>query len=140
MHRSALLLVTCSFVLVYSTAWADMKPQGSDPVFRIYLSARGGGTGTSLYMETDQPLMVISSAANVQIAGNVVRLTMTRADASRFANITRQHANQMLILVGRGRALQGVQVTSPITDGVLEFRYPQEELAADYVKKRFGLR
>ena len=90
-------------------------------------------------MKTDQPLMVISTAANVEIVSNgkAVRLTMTPADARKFANVTRQHPNQLLILVGRGRALQGVQVGAPITNGVLEFRYPQEELAADYVKKRF---
>ena len=141
MHRcSTLLLLTCSFVLVYSIAWAEMKPEGGDPVFRIFASARGGGTGTSLYLETDQPLMVISTVANVEVAGNTVRLTMTPADARKFANVTRQHPNQLLILVGRGRALQAVQVGSPVTNGVLEFRYPQEELAADYVKKRFRLR
>ena len=93
-------------------------------------------------MKTDQPIMVIATAANVEIANNgkVVRLTMIPSDARKFAEITRSHPNQLLVLVGRGRALQGVQVGSPVTNGVLEFRYPQEELAADYMRKRFRLR
>jgi len=136
------LLLICSVALLHSTVCAEMKPQGGDPVFRIYGSGRGGGTGTSLYMKTDQPLMLISTVADVQVSkdGKTVRLTMTEADARKFAEITRQHPNEMLILVGRGSALQAIQVGSPVTNGVLEFRYPQEHLAADYVKYRFRLK
>jgi hypothetical protein len=137
-----ILILVCSVALLHSTLYGEMKPQGGDAVFRIYSSGRGGGTGTSLYMKTDQPLMVISTVADVQVTndGKAVRLTMTQADARKFAEITRQHPNEMLILVGRGSALQAIQVGSPITNGVLEFRYPQEHLAADYVKYRFRLK
>ena len=136
------LLLICSALFVHSGLLAEIKPEGSDAVFSIYASGRGGGSGTKLYMEGDRPLMVISAVADVRVSSDrkMVRLTMTPADARKFVGVTRQHPNELIILVGRGRALQAVQVGAPVTDGVLEFRYPQEALAADYLKKRFGLR
>jgi hypothetical protein len=136
------LLLICSVALLHSTTLADTRPEGGDPVFQIFASGRGGGSQTRLYMKGDQPLMVISTAANVEVSKDrkAVRLTMTAADARKFADITRRHTNELLILMGRGRALQGVMVTSPVTNGVLEFLYPGDAAAADYLKKRFRLK
>ena len=38
------------------------------------------------------------------------------------------------------KVLEAMRVTSPVTDGVLEFTYPDDAAVADYLRKRFRLK
>lgn len=86
--------------------------------------------------------MVVSTVSNIQESKDrkAVRLTMTRSDAHQFADITRQHANDLLILESNGKVLEAMRVTSPVTDGVLAFESPDDAAMVDYLRKRFRLK
>ena len=138
MNRFYGSVLICLSWLVSSAAWADMKPTDSNaPVFEIYSSSGSGKTITA-----KQPLLVISSVANVQLSTDrkAVRVVLTPSDARKFADVTRKHVNDLLILQANGRVLEAMQVASPVTNGILEFAYPDDAAVADYLRKRFRLR
>ena len=86
--------------------------------------------------------MVVSAVSNVQLSNDrkAVRLILTRSDARRFADVTRKHAKELLILEANGRVLEAMRVSSAVTNGVLEFTYPEDAAVADYLRKRFRLK
>ena len=86
--------------------------------------------------------MVVSAAANVQLSRDrkAVRIVLTPSDARRFADITRKHVHELLILEADGRVLEAMQVTSPVTNGTLEFSSPDDAAVVDYLRKRFRLK
>jgi hypothetical protein len=143
--RSPLFLITalcCTFFV--TVAYADLKPaDGGAPVFQVFAANAGGGGGSPrVDISGKPPLMVVSTVSNVQLSKDrkAVRLTMNRSDAHRFAEITRKHAKDLLILESNGKVLEAMRVSSPVTDGVLEFEYPGDAAVADYLRKRFRLK
>src|SRR5205085_3825194 len=109
------------------------------PVFRIYGS---GAAGPQINIAGKQPLLVITTPANVQLSTDrkAVRLTLNPSDARRFAEITRKHRNEMLVLEANGRVLEAMQVAAPVTNGTIDFTYPDDAAVADYLRKRFRLK
>jgi hypothetical protein len=86
--------------------------------------------------------MVVSTVSNLQLSNDrkAVRLTLTGPDARKFADITRKHGQELLVIEANGRVLEAMQVSSPVTNGVLEFTYPDDATVADYLRKRFRLK
>lgn len=123
---------------------ADIKPaDGSAPVFLIFAAGSSSAAGSpKIDISGKQPLMVVATAADVRLSKDrkAIRFTFSRNDARRFSDLTRKHANQFLVLQGNGKVLEAMQVSSPVTNGVLEFTYPDDAAVADYLKKRFGLK
>ena len=135
---SHLLFASGLLVLGGAALAAEVKPADSNaPVFQIYSSS---GSGTTITAK--QPLLVISSLANVQMSRDrkAVRIFLTPSDARKFADITRKQVNKLLILQANGRVLEAMQVSSPVTNGILEFTYPDDAAVADYLRKRFRLK
>jgi hypothetical protein len=143
--RPLVPLISILFVLSISTGLAaDRKPaDAAAPVFRVFASESSGGSGApQINLSGKQPLMVISTVASVQLSTDrkAVRVTLTPSDARRFADITRKHSKDLLILEANGKVLEAMQVSSPVTNGTLEFTYPDDATVADYLKKRFRLK
>src|ERR1700730_13053524 len=141
----ALLLISAMTVTAFSCAFsAELKPaDGGAPIFRIFASGSvKGGSSSPINIAGKSPLMVVSAAANVQISRDrkAVRIVLTPSDARRFADITRKHVHELLILEGDGRVLEAMQVTSPVTNGTLEFSSPDDAAVVDYLRKRFRLK
>jgi hypothetical protein len=136
------LAICCTFVS--TIVFADLKPaDGGAPVFQIFAASSGGGGGSPrIDISGKQPLMVVSAVSNVQLSNDrkAVRLILTRSDARRFADVTRKHGKELLILEANGKVLEAMRVSSPVTDGVLEFTYPDDSAVVDYLRKRFRLK
>ena len=135
-----IVAICCTFSA--ASTFADLKPSdGGAPVFQIF-AASAGGASPKIDISGKQPLMVVSAVSDVQLSKDrkAVRLTMTRSDARRFADITRKHAKDLLILESNGKVLEAMRVASPVSDGVLEFEYPGDAAAVDYLRKRFRLK
>src|SRR5215210_394401 len=137
--------ISAVFVLsIVQLAAADVKPtDGIGPVFRIFAadsSSREGSPKIDLFGR--QPLMIVNSAADVRLSTDreAIRFTFTQADARRFADLTRKHADGFLVLQGNQKILEAMKVSSPVTDGILEFTYTDDAAVADYLKKRFRLK
>src|SRR5437764_10801259 len=116
MRRAVLFAVVGGLVLNGATA-AELKPSGGGPLFRIFASGAGSGGGApKLSIAGSRPLLVISTVADVQLSRDrqAVRVTLTPADAKRFADVTRQHARDFLIIEANGKVLEAMQVTSPV--------------------------
>ena len=138
------LLCAAAILFASETFAAGPKPaDGGTPVFRIFGSgAPGRGSAPQINIAGKEPLMVIITPANVQLSTDrkAVRLTLSPSDARRFADITRKHRNELLVLEANGRVLEAMQVAGPVTNGRLDFTYPDDAAAADYLRKRFRLK
>jgi hypothetical protein len=143
--RSFFLLFCAACLFFASDAFAA-SPQSADggtPLFRVFGSGNGsGGAAPQINIAGKQPLMVINAPANVQLSRDrkAVRLTLTPSDAKHFADITRKHRNELLVLEANGRVLEAMQVAAPVTNGVIDFTYPDDAAVADYLRKRFRLK
>jgi hypothetical protein len=143
MHRVLCVLLVNFFMVAALATAADLKPDGNAPVFRIFASDSGAGDSKSpINIAGKQPLLIVSRVANVQVSTDpkAVRVTLTGADARRFADITRKHPNGLLVLESDGKVMEAMQVGGTVTNGVLEFTYPDDATVADYLKKRFRLK
>jgi hypothetical protein len=121
---------------------ADIKPADSKaPVFRIF-SSTAKGDGGHLTVTAKQPLLVISSVADVQLSTDRkgVRIVLTSSDAKKFADITRKYNQDLLLLEGNGKILEAMRVSSPVQKGVLEFSRPDDDAVVDYLRQRFRLK
>ena len=123
---------------------ADVKPaDGGGPIFQIFAASSSSADGSpKIDIGKKKPLLIVSSAADVRLSKDrkALRFTFTAPDARRFADLTRKYANEFLILQGNGKILEAMQVSSPVTNGILEFTYPDDAAVADYLKKRFRLK
>jgi len=141
-----LLFATIGLCVSFDTivTAADLRPADAGaPLFRIFVAGAPTGSGApNINVSGKPPLMIISSAADVQVSTDrkAVRLTMTSSDARKFGGITRKHVHDFLVLEANGRVLEVMQVGAPVTNGMLEFVYPGDAVVADYLKKRFRLK
>jgi hypothetical protein len=60
-------------------------------------------------------------------------------DARKFAALTRNYNQGLLLLEAQGRILEVMQITAPITDGVIGFKYPDQADVAEYLRRRFRI-
>ena len=145
MQRLTVLLVTTLCISAAAIVIAaDLRPADAGaPLFRIFVAGAPTGDGTpNINVSGKPPLMIVSAAGDVQVSTDhkAVRLTLTSSDARKFAGITRKHVHDFLVLEANGRVLEVMQVSAPVTNGVLEFTYPEDATVADYLKKRFRLK
>ena len=143
--RRVFALVAAGYCgVLFSLVAADRTPvEGGGPLFRIFAGDSAGGSGgKTINIGGKKPLMVISAASDVQLSTDrkAVRLTLTTSDARKFGDVTRRHVNGLLVLEANGRVLEAMQVSSPVTNGVLQFDYPDDAVVADYLRKRFHLK
>ncbi len=94
-----------------------------------------------LTFDAKYPLMVVSSVSDVRLARDRkgVIIVLTPVETQKFAAITRKYNQGLLLLEAQGRVLQVVQITAPITDGVLGFKYPDQADVAEYLRRRFRI-
>ena len=144
MHRLIALLITVSSIwFTQAGSAADLRPADGGPLFRIFAagSSPGGGAPT-INIAGKPPLMIVSTVSDVQVSTDrkAVRLIFSSSDARKFGDITRKHVKDYLVLEANGRVLEVMQVGAPVTNGTLEFIYPEDAVVADYLKKRFRLK
>ncbi len=139
----ALLVLLCCVAFAAPAIPAEMRPDGNGPVFQIFTTDLSSGGGSpKIDISGKQPIMIVTRAADVRVSKDrkAVRFTFVGGDARRFADLTRKHRNEFLVLQGKGKVLEAMQVTSPVTNGILEFTYPDDAVVADYLKTRFRLK
>ena len=145
MTRALVMAILGASVFAFDlVAMADMKPaDNGGPVFRIFVVGMGGVSADSpINLNGKKPLMIVTAVSDVAVSRDrkAVRVILNSADARRFADITRKHPNNLLVLESNGRVLEAMQASAPVTNGTLEFTYPEDAVVADYLRKRFRLK
>jgi len=138
-----LIAAVCCSVLISNRAAADLKPaDGGAPVFRIFAGSGAGSASSAINIAGKQPLLVVSAVKDAQLSRDhkAVRITLNFSDTRKFADITRKHPNELLILEANGRVLEAMKVGGPVTNGILEFAIPDDANVVDYLRKRFRLK
>ena len=113
------------------------------PLFRIFaptpMSTPAGTARPHFTFDDQHPLFVVSSVSDLLLARDKkgVLITLTPDDAKKFAAITRKYNDALLLLEADGQILQAMHITAPIVDGILGFKYPQDEQVAQYLRRRF---
>lgn len=122
---------------------ADITPRdGRGPLFRFYASvpAKGGANGVTF--NNKQPLLVVSNLADLRVGRDdkSVLVTLTAADARRFADLTTKYRDGLLLVDANGRVLEVLSPQTSVRNGVIEFKYPDDAVVAEYVRNRFRIR
>lgn len=125
---------------------AEVVPNDpATPLFRIFepipVKASAAADTTRVTYDDKHPLMIVHSVADLRLARDEkgVLLTLTASDTKTFATITRQHNGHRLLLVAEGDVVQAMNITGPIVDGVLGFKFPESAPVAEYLRRRFHL-
>jgi hypothetical protein len=125
---------------------AEVKPTDPrTPLFRIFapipMKSAGIAGPTGFTFDARHPLVVISSVSDVRLDRDRkgVTIVLTPEDARKFAALTRKYNQGLLLLEAEGRVLEAMQVTAPVTDGVIVFKHPDDASAAEYVRRRFRI-
>jgi hypothetical protein len=144
MRYSLLIAFSALFASVVA---ADIKPaDSSKPLFRILKfktmhEAQRKGDEAKGEVDDKHPLLVVWKLFDVRLAHDYkgVQIVLTRDDARAFADITRGRLRYLLFDTGEPRSLEVLQIAAPVTDGVIDFKYPEDAAQAEYLRRRFRL-
>jgi DNA gyrase/topoisomerase IV subunit A len=141
------LLCILTAVTIATSAQADeyFPTDRAKPLFRLFapiaMPTSAGGARPQFTFDDEHPLLVVYSVSDLMLArdNKGVLITLTPEDAKRFAEITRKYNDALLLLEANGQILQAMHITAPITDGIIGWKYPQEEQVAKYLRRRFHI-
>ena len=140
--------ISCAAALLASSAFAaEIRPvDAGTPLFRIFQAlpskaAQGNTKGPEVTLDERHPLLVVWSVRDVRLASDRkgVVLTLIDKDRKTFAALTHKYKQGLLLLEAQGGVLEAIYITEPVENGVLEFRYPDDEAVAQYLRRRFKL-
>jgi hypothetical protein len=99
------------------------------------------GDQSRLTFDNAHPLLLVSAVRDLRLADDRkgVQITLNDDDARGFAILTRKYKGNVLLLESNGRVLEALQITAPSVNGVITFKYPQDAVVADYLRKRFRI-
>jgi hypothetical protein len=135
---------SCLLVIISRGFGAEIKPlERQRPLFRIFATnpAKGDGAQRGISFDDKHPLLVIWAVGDLRLGPDrkAVLVILTNDDARKFSKLTRKYNQGVLVLEGDGRVLEVMQVTAPVDNGTLEFKYPDDAAVAEYVRKRFRM-
>jgi len=146
MQISLRLAAIAGVMLAVPVIGAEIKPvDSSTPLFRIFapipVKPANSAAPAGLTFDAKHPLLVVSSVSDVRLARDRkgVVIVLMPVETQKFAAITRKYNQGLLLLEAQGRVLQVVQITAPITDGVIGFKYPDQAEVAEYLRRRFRI-
>jgi hypothetical protein len=142
-----LRLFSYAAVLLASSVFAgELKPEDpTTPLFRIFQALPKGeqkkNEPPQLTFDAKRPLLVVWSVRDLKLAPDhkSVLLVLTEKDQKVFAALTHKYNRGLLLLETRGTILEVMQVTGPLENGILEFKYPDDATMAQYIRRRFKL-
>jgi hypothetical protein len=141
-QSAAVIILTLLLITAAFGAAADIRPfDPGTPVFRIFLPTPMKGDQSRLTFDNAHPLLVVSAVQDLRLADDrkSVQITLNADDARAFAILTRKHRGGDLLLESKGQVLEALHITAPSTNGVLSFKYPDDAVVADYLRKRFRI-
>ena len=138
-------LFVAVIAVVTSAASADIRPTDTNkPLFRVlkFKALHDGmleGKRAKGDVDVEHPMLVVWKIRDIQLAGDRkgVLITLTAEDTKKFAVVTRRYG--YLVFEGDDRALEVLHITSPITNGIIGFKYPEEAVVVEYLRRRLGL-
>jgi hypothetical protein len=146
MYLPLRLTVIAATMLAASAVAAEIKPANpGTPLFQIFapipMKSADRAAPEGFTFDAKHPLLVVRSVSDVRLARDRkgVMIVLTRRDAREFAAITHKYNGGLLLLEAEGRVLEAMQVTAPVTDGVIAFKHPDDDAAAEYLRRRFRL-
>ena len=144
--RIALLSGLLAIILVAAARAGELTPaDSSTPLFRVFapvpIKTPIGASRESVTFDEKHPLLVVRSLSDLRVAGDKksVLITLTPADATKFADITRKYNDRLLLLEAGGKILEAMHITAPIVDGIIGFKHPEQGPVAEYLRRRFRI-
>jgi hypothetical protein len=144
--RVTLLNGLTALMLLASARAAEYSPADpTKPLFRIFapiaMKTPDGAPRERVTFDDKHPLLVVRTVSDLVLArdNKGVLITLTSADAKKFAAITRRYNDGLLLLEAEGEVLQAMHITAPIIDGIIGFKHPEEGAIAEYLRRRFRI-
>jgi hypothetical protein len=141
MKRSIAFIILLFAGTAFGAA-TDIRPTDpGTPVFRIFAPTPMKGDQSRLSFDNAHPLLIVSAVRDLRLADDRkgVQITLNDDDARAFAVLTRKYRGSDLLLESNGRVLEALQITAPCVNGVISFKYPDDAVVADYLRKRFRI-
>ena len=142
MKRLPVILVFALLVSPAFGAATEIRPMDpGTPLFRIFQAIPMKGNPSGLTLDKAHPLLVVSAVRDLRLADDrkSVQNTLTDDHARAFAILTRKNKGNDLLLESNGRVLEALHITAPSVNGVMSFKYPDDAVVADYLRKRFRI-
>jgi hypothetical protein len=143
--RALLCILAAASIVTLARGDEYFPADHTKPLFRIFapisMPTPADGPRPKFTFDDEHPLLVVHSVSDLMLArdNKGVLITLTPEDAKKFAEITRKYNDALLLLEADGEVLQAMHITAPITDGIIGFKYPQEEQVAQYLRRRFHI-
>jgi hypothetical protein len=144
--RVALLCALAATMVSTAVRAAEYKPADPRrPLCRIFapipMKTPRGTSREDVTFDDKHPLLVVHSVSDLGLArdNKGVLITLTPADAKKFAEITRKYNGRLLLLEAEGQILEAMHIIAPITDGIIGFKHPDQASAAAYLRRRFRI-
>ena len=143
--RTLLCILAILSVLTPARADEYFPADRTKPLFRIFapipMATPSGALRPKFTFDDKHPLLVVYSVSDLVLARDKkgVLITLMPKDAKSFAEITRKYDDALLLLEAEGQVLQAMHITAPITNGIIGWKYPQEEQVAKYLRRRFRI-
>jgi len=143
--RALLCILAAASIVTLARGDEYLPADHTKPLFRIFapisMPTPADAPRPKFTFDDEHPLLVVHSVSDLMLArdNKGVLITLTPEDAKKFAEITRKYNDALLLLEADGQVLQAMHITAPITDGIIGFKYPQEEQVAQYLRRRFHI-
>lgn len=142
------LVVLTVFFAAFTAALGDLKPvDSSAPVLQYFEPVQiapkpGHADAPNFTFDQRKPLLIITSVRQLipNRDGRGVTIVLNEKDKKRYAELTRQFKDRLLICVAASDVISVGVVTSPTENGMIEFsdaRYTGH--IAKYLRRRFGM-
>ena len=143
--RALLCIVASASIVTLAHGDEYFPADRTKPLFRIFspisMPTPVDAPRPKFTFDDEHPLLVVYSIGDLMLArdNKGVLITLTPKDAKKFVEITRKYNDALLLLEADGQILQAMHITAPITDGIIGWKYPQEEQVAKYLRRRFRI-
>jgi hypothetical protein len=143
--RTLICIFTAASIVTFARGEEYFPADHTKPLFRIFapisMPAPADAPRPKFTFDDEHPLLIVHSVSDLRLArdNKGVLITLTPGDAKKFAEITRKYNDALLLLEADGQVLQAMHITAPITDGIIGWKYPQEEEVAKYLRRRFRI-
>lgn len=145
--KRSFVALTAIFSVLTAT-FGDLKPTDSNaPILQYFAPVQiaprpGHEDAPNFTFNQRKPLLTITSVRQLSPSrdGRGVTIVLNEKDSKRYAELTRQFKDRLLICVAASDVISVGVVTSPTENGMIEFSDARDTgHIAKYLRRRFGM-
>ncbi len=137
-----LLIIAVYLTAILSVDADDIKPTSPEiPIFTICGKKPPRTTNTKGPADLKHPLFSVYSVKELIVAKDQksVMVGLNTKDTKTLEEITTKYNGRLVFFVAGNGTIEAHIIRAPIKDGYIEFKYPEEDSFAEYLRQRFQI-